>query len=173
VKEIDFTEARRFIALLGKPAGTIRLRAFLHREHPDKPTDKGRKGGARKPLIKQWQEEGRGVYVVVNDGGDTNAEITACRAFFAEWDDRPREWQLTAWQELKLPEPTFQINTGGKSIHSYWVLADPITPQHWELVQARLLDYCDADRSIKNSSRVMRLPGSYYAITYIAISSGV
>lgn len=163
MKEIDFTEARRFIALLGKPAGTIRLRAFLHRDHPDKPNDKGRKGGARKPLIKQWQEEGRGVYVVINDGGDTNADITACRAFFAEWDDRPREWQLTAWQELKLPEPTFQINTGGKSIHSYWVLADPITPQHWELVQARLLDYCDADRSIKNSSRVMRLPGSYYA----------
>ena len=163
MKEIDFSEARRFIALLGKPAGTIRLRAFLHRLHPDKPSDKGRKGGARKPLIKQWQAEGRGVYVVINDGGDTNAEITACRAFFAEWDDRPREWQLTAWQELGLPEPTFQINTGGKSIHSYWVLADPITPSHWELVQGRLLDYCDADRSIKNSSRVMRLPGSYYA----------
>ena len=91
MKEIDFDESRRFIALLGKPAGTIRLRAFLHRLHPDKPNDKGRKGGARKPLIKQWQSEGRGVYVVVNDGGDTNAEITACRAFFAEWDDRPRE----------------------------------------------------------------------------------
>ena len=28
--EINFDEARRFIALLGKPAGTIRLRAFLH-----------------------------------------------------------------------------------------------------------------------------------------------
>lgn len=163
MKEIDFSEARRFIALLGKPAGAIRLRAFLHRLHPDKPNDKGRKGGASKSLIKQWQSEGRGVYVVINDGGDTNADITACRAFFAEWDDRPREWQLTAWQELGLPEPTFQINTGGKSIHSYWVLADPITPAHWEVVQSRLLDYCDADRSIKNASRVMRLPGSYYA----------
>ena len=88
MKEIDFSEARRFIALLGKPAGTIRLRAFLHKEHQDKASDKGRKGGARKPLIKQWQEEGRGVYVVINDGGDTNAEITACRAFFAEWNPR-------------------------------------------------------------------------------------
>jgi len=87
MKEVDFDEARRFIALLGKPAGTIRLRAFLHRLHPDKPNDKGRKGGARKPLIKQWQAEGRGIYVVINDGGDTNSEITACRAFFAEWDD--------------------------------------------------------------------------------------
>lgn len=164
MKPIDFDEARRFIALLGKPAGAIRLRAFLHRDHPDKGADKGRKGGASKKLIEQWQAEGRGVYVVINDGGDTNADITACRAFFAEWDDRPRDWQLTAWQELKLPEPTFQINTGGKSIHSYWVLTDPITPAHWELVQARLLEYCDADRSIKNASRVMRLPGSYYAM---------
>lgn len=109
MKPIDFDEARRFIALLGKPAGAIRLRAFLHRDHPDKGTDKGRKGGASKKLIEQWQAEGRGVYVVINDGGDTNADITACRAFFAEWDDRPREWQLTAWQSLKLPEPTFQI----------------------------------------------------------------
>jgi putative DNA primase/helicase len=164
MKEIDFDEARRFISILGKPAGTIRLRAFLHREHPDKATDKGRKGGASKSLIRQWQSEGRGVYVVVNDGGDTNDSITACRAFFAEWDDRPREWQLTAWQELGLPEPTFQIDTGGKSIHSYWVLQDPVTPAHWSLVQTRLLDYCDADRSIKNVSRVMRLPGSYYAL---------
>lgn len=164
MKEIDFSEASRFIALLGKPAGTIRLRAFLHKEHPAKAQDKGRKGGARKPLIRQWQEEGRGVYVVVNDGGDTNADITSCRAFFAEWDDRPREWQLTAWQELGLPEPTLQIDTGGKSIHTYWVLSDPITPHHWALVQERLLDYCDADRSIKNVSRVMRLPGTYYAL---------
>ena len=122
MKEIDFDEARRFIALLGKPAGAIRLRAFLHAEHPDKPTDKGRKGGSSKRLITEWQSEGRGVYVVVNDGGDTNADITTCRAFFAEWDDRPKEWQLTAWQDLKLPEPTMQIDTGGKSIHNYWVL---------------------------------------------------
>ena len=163
MKEIDFDEARRFIALLGKPAGAIRLRAFLHADHPAKPTDKGRKGGSSKRLINEWQADGRGVYVVVNDGGDTNADITTCRAFFAEWDDRPKEWQLTAWRDLKLPEPTMQIDTGGKSIHNYWVLSDPITPAHWELVQSRLLDYCDADRSIKNAARVMRLPGTYHA----------
>ena len=163
MKDIDFDEARRFIAVLGKPAGAIRLRAFLHADHPSKATDKGRKGGSSKRLITEWQSEGRGVYVVINDGGDTNAEITTCRAFFAEWDDRPKDWQLTAWQHLKLPEPTIQIDTGGKSIHNYWVLTDPITPAHWELVQARLLDYCDADRSIKNAARVMRLPGTYHA----------
>ena len=162
MKEIDFTEARRFIALLGKPAGTIRLRAFLHRDHPDKPSDKGRKGGARKPLIKQWQEEGRGVYVVINDGGDSDAEITCCRALFCEWDDKPIEWQLTAWQELGLPEPTFMVATGGKSIHCYWVLEKPIDRARWRAIQTRLLDFADGDRNLKNPSRVMRLPGCWY-----------
>ena len=161
--EINFDEARRFIALLGKPAGTIRLRAFLHAQHPDKPSDTGRKGGPSKGTITTWQAEGRGVYVVVNDGGDRDDQITSCRALFCEWDNRPVEWQLTAWQELGLPQPTIQVSTGGKSIHNYWILADPITPAHWRTVQTRLLDHADADRSLKNPSRVMRLPGTYHA----------
>lgn len=161
--EINFDEARRFIALLGKPAGTIRLRAFLHAGHPDKPSDTGRKGGPSKSTITGWQAEGRGVYVVINDGGDKDAEITSCRALFCEWDDRPADWQLTAWQGLGLPEPTMQVSTGGKSIHNYWILTDPITPSHWRAVQTRLLDHADADRSLKNPSRVMRLPGTYHA----------
>jgi len=161
--EINFDEARRFIALLGKPAGTIRLRAFLHAGHPDKASDTGRKGGPSKSTITGWQAEGRGVYVVINDGGDKDAEITSCRALFCEWDDRPADWQLTAWQGLGLPEPTMQVSTGGKSIHNYWILTDPITPSHWRAVQTRLLDHADADRSLKNPSRVMRLPGTYHA----------
>ena len=163
MKQIDFDEARRFLHALGKPAGTIRLRAFYHALNPKKANDAGRKGAPSRSVMQQWQDEGRGVYVVINDGGDKDAEITTCRAFFCEWDDRPTEWQLTAWKELNLPEPTVQVSTGGKSIHSYWVLTDPITPKYWELIQSRLLDYADADRSIKNAARVMRLPGTYHA----------
>jgi phage/plasmid-associated DNA primase len=163
MQSVDFTEAQRFLALLGKPPGTIRLRAFYHAKNPKKAGDPGRKGGPSRSAIEQWQADGRGVYVVINDGGDTDATITACRAFFVEWDDRPREWQLTAWQELGLPEPSIQVDTGGKSIHTYWLLTDLVTPAHWSLVQSRLLDFCDADRTIKNPSRVMRLPGTYHA----------
>lgn len=163
MKDIDFSEAKRFVDALGKPAGGLRLRAFLHKEHPDKATDAGRKGGFSRIRINEWQREGRGVYVVINDGGDKDAEITTCRAFFCEWDNRPVDWQLTAWQELGLPEPTMQVATGGKSIHNYWVLADAITTEHWKLLQARLLNYADADRTTKNLARVMRLPGTYHA----------
>ena len=158
----DFAQVRTFLRILGKPPGTVRLRAFLPNGHPGKAADSGRKQLARRGIVEQWQAEGRGVYIVVNDGGDTDADITACRAFFCEWDNQPKPWQLNAWQALGLPEPTLQVDTGGKSIHSYWVLSAPITPQHWRIIQTRLLDHADADRTLKNPSRVMRLPGAHY-----------
>jgi len=164
-KQPDFDAVKTFLHLLGKPPGTSRLRGFYPAGHPAKADDSGRKAPPTRRIVEQWQAEGRGVYVVINDGGDSDADITACRAFFCEWDDRPKEWQITAWQHLGLPEPTLQVDTGGKSIHNYWVLADPITPQHWKIVQTRLLDHADADRSLKNPSRVMRLPGTYHVNT--------
>jgi putative DNA primase/helicase len=161
-KRPDFDAIRAFLKVIGKPTGTARLRGFYPAGHPAKPNDAGRKAPPSRGVVEEWQSEGRGVYVVINDGGDTDAQITGCRAFFCEWDDKPKDWQLTAWQSLGLPEPTIQVDTGGKSIHNYWVLADPISPQHWRILQKRLLDHADADRSLKNPSRVMRLPGTYH-----------
>ena len=106
--------------------------------------------------------EGRGLYFVVNDGGTTDIEITHCRAFFVEWDNIPKEKQLHIYKELNLPEPTFQVDTGGKSIHNYWVLKKPVAAEVWHPIQIRLVDYCKADRNVKNPSRVMRLAGFYY-----------
>jgi hypothetical protein len=162
-KQFDRDEARAFIRALRKPADAIRLRAFYHSENPAKQNDSGRKGGPDPALIRQWQEEGRGIYVVINDGGDKDSDITNCRAIFCEWDDRPVEWQVTAWRELDLPEPSLQVSTGGKSIHNYWIFDDTISPDHWLPLQARLLDYTQADQTTRNLSRVLRLPGTYYA----------
>jgi putative DNA primase/helicase len=161
-KSPDFDAIRAFMKVIGKPTGTARLRGFFPAGHPAKGNDAGRKAPPSRSVVEQWQSEGRGVYVVINDGGDTDADITACRAFFCEWDDRPKEWQLTAWRDLGLPQPTMQVDTGGKSIHNYWVLESPISPQHWRIIQKRLLEHADADRALKNPSRVMRLPGTYH-----------
>lgn len=158
----DVDQIRRFLVLIGKPQGTSRLRSFFPSGDPRKDGDPGRKGAGRPALIEEWQAEGRGVYIVINDNGDKDQEITACRALFCEWDDRPLEWQIQAWQELGLPEPTMQVSTGGKSIHNYWVLREPLPPERWRDLQRRLLEHADADPSLKNPSRVMRLPGCWY-----------
>ena len=100
--KLDFAQTKDFVKLLGKTKDTLRLRAFYPSGHPFKSSDSGRKGSANAETVKAWQEEGRGVYAVINDGGDNDSEITACRAVFCEWDDRPKEWQITAWKDLQL-----------------------------------------------------------------------
>jgi hypothetical protein len=105
------------------------------------------------------------IYIVVNSGGDKDRDITECRAIFYEHDDIPKAEQLLLWQALKLPEPTFQVDTGGKSIHSYWVLAAPIEPVKWKILQTDLLNFAHGDKSIKNPSRVMRLAGFSHQMT--------
>ena len=63
---------------------------------------------------------------------------------------------------MGLQSPTFQVDTGGKSIHSYWVFSQPIKIQDWRELQKDLLEYVDGDLSIKNPSRVMRLAGCWH-----------
>ena len=159
---LDRNEWRSFLDILGKDIKTVRLRSFFPKGHPLKASDHGKKSHAYGDWIYRMQAEGRGVYIVVNDGGDTDSEITSCRAFFCEWDDRPKEEQINAWKELGLPEPSLQIDTGNKSIHNYWVLKKVIDPKTWKPIQERLLDHADADRALKNPSRVMRLAGTYH-----------
>ena len=159
---LDLSQTKLFTSILKKQKGDLRLRAFYPSGHPFKSSDSGRKGEPKRTTVEEWQNEGRGVYAVINDGGDTDSEITQCRAVFCEWDDRPKEWQIDAWKGLGLPEPTLQVDTGGKSIHNYWVFAEPISVDDWKSLQTRLLDHADADRSLKNPSRVMRLPGTFH-----------
>ena len=159
---LDLSQTKLFTSILKKEKGNLRLRAFYPSGHPFKSSDSGRKGEPKRATVEEWQNEGRGVYAVINDGGDTDSEITKCRAVFCEWDDRPKEWQIDAWKGLGLPEPTLQVDTGGKSIHNYWVFAEPISVDDWKSLQTRLLDHADADRSLKNPSRVMRLPGTFH-----------
>jgi hypothetical protein len=159
---IDRAAANQFLSLLGKAPTSARLRAFPHRANPAKGRIGARKGPFDLEAAEQWQREGRGIYLVINDGGDRKSEITACRAFFVEWDDRPIDWQLNAWRQLGLPEPSLIVLSGGKSAHCYWLLEQPIAPQEWAPLQAELIAYAGGDPHCKDASRVMRLPGCWY-----------
>jgi hypothetical protein len=124
--------------------------------------------------LTELNTNGHGIYTVANGGGHKDGEVLAGRATWYEHDDRPRGEQIGLWQSLGLPEPTFQVDTGGKSIHSYWVFTEPVAIEHippekeggkgrcagkWCDLQRDLLEYSNGDKSIKNPSRVMRLAG--------------
>jgi len=150
-----------------KDGDKVCLRFFYPANDPRKAQDQGRNLDATYPNlpwaeIERLQAEGRGCYVVVNPGGHKDADITEVRAIFYEHDSMSKENQLTLHHDLDLPEPTIQIDTGGKSIHTYFVLETPALVEKGKELQTQLLNFVDGDRSIKNPSRVMRLAGAWY-----------
>ena len=166
---IDREQVRQQLATLGYKAGdTVYLRAFYPDSDPRKTFDAGRKAFATKldHLIKHattFQAEGRGIYLVVNGGGHKDKDVTQARAIFYEHDSLDKSLQLDLWKDLGLPEPTLQVDTGGKSIHSYWVFDESVVVEDWRELQTDLLEFADADRSLKNPSRVMRLAGAWHS----------
>ena len=151
-------EIQRFLNLLGyNPTEPIYLRAIK----PSEAQKIQAKDIASIPIkkLEVLQEKGFNLYLVVNGGGHKDVDIKYCRAIFYEHDNLPKDVQRDLWKNLGLPKPTVQVNTGGKSIHSYWVFDQPIEVSLWKQLQADLLEYANADRTIKNPSRVMRLPG--------------
>jgi predicted P-loop ATPase len=109
--------------------------------------------------LHRLQAQDYGVYFVVNGQGHKDVDVRLGRVVFFEHDDLEKSMQMGLWKTLGLPLPTIQIDTGGKSIHSYWRLQTDCDIAQWRTLQADLLAFADADRSIKNPSRVMRLAG--------------
>ena len=167
--KIDREQVRQQLAALGYKGGDrVFLRAFFPDTDPRKKDDPGRKAEAINldQLIEQaarYQAQGRGIYFVINGGGHKNEDVAEGRAIFYEHDNLDKAAQVDLWKSLGLPEPTLQIDTGGKSIHSYWVFDEPVAIEKWRPLQAELLEFADADRSIKNASRVMRLAGAWHS----------
>jgi AAA domain-containing protein/primase-like protein len=98
----------------------------------------------------------RGWYFVINAGGNTDADITRLNAFFVENDSLPLEEQHRQLNEAPL-QPSILLETR-KSVHAYWLINGKCDVVTWREMQERLIAYFDGDKSIKNPSRVMRLP---------------
>ncbi|MEC4812737.1 MAG: DUF3987 domain-containing protein [Scytonema sp. PMC 1069.18] len=161
--KIDTNQAIKQLELLGYQQGdAIYVRAFLPKEDSRSAPNTGRKADRLNfKQILRWQQQGYGIYFVVNGGGHKDENVHDCRAVFIEHDDLELEIQRSLWQTLSLPEPTFQIQTR-KSVHSYWVFEKPISVEEWKQLQTDLLTYTNADPAIKNPSRVMRLAGAWH-----------
>jgi hypothetical protein len=168
----DLRPAFQFIQLLGKDPQDTWFRTLT--PVPEKGGSlpnvdrRGRDLREIDPCLHAENQKGAAIYFITGDAATatgkavSDADITRCPAVFVEWDDRPIEWQLQAWQELGLPEPTAMVHTGGKSIHCYWRLTEPMAPEPWRVLQRRLIDYAGGDKACKNPSRLMRLPGYRY-----------
>jgi predicted P-loop ATPase len=168
----DASEAKRFLKLLGKDRAETWLRAIdpvKARKRSGGADHQGVASKADKAWIDAKTADGFNLYAITGNAAAIkgtsvkDADITGCPALFVEWDDGAAiDIQAQRWSALELPEPTLMVATGGKSVHCYWVLREPMAPEPWRVLQSRLITYCKGDEQCKNPSRLMRLPGSIY-----------
>ena len=62
----------------------------------------------------------RGLYFVVNSGGDVDKSITRFNAFFVEIDDRGIDEQHALYDKAPI-QPSIRVETK-KSVHCYWLI---------------------------------------------------
>jgi putative DNA primase/helicase len=98
----------------------------------------------------------RGLYFVINAGGDTDKSITRYNAFFVESDKLSIAEQHARLDACPI-QPSIRVETRN-SVHAYWLRAGDCSEAEWRDIQRRLIAYFDGDPKIKNPSRVMRLP---------------
>lgn len=106
--------------------------------------------------LTRLNDAGAGVFFVVNEGGDTDASITALRALFTDHDEGPFD---TAKVPAEMAFPAFIVTTSPDKAHAYWPLQPGESVDRFREAQRRLIANFGSDPKIKNLSRVMRLPG--------------
>ena len=127
------------------------------------------------PVLRKYNQKNYGVFFVVNGGGNSDQEVKQAgiaRAQFMEIDPSKEELKKVEAGEITLEdllkrqleeiadfalEPSVIVRTR-KSLHTYWLL-DGGEIGRFRGLQERLIAYFDSDSSIKNESKVMRVPG--------------
>ncbi len=116
------------------------------------------------PQLREHNEVGRGVFFVVNSGGQTDDAITRINAQFVEMDDGTFEEQWEKINSFPLL-PSMVIRTR-KSLHAYWFMEKgKAEVERFREIQKSLVQWFDGDPACVNLSRVMRLPGFYHCKT--------
>lgn len=151
----DKDMATRHVELLtGDPNTSVCIR-LIHDKDKDRSARK-LKGKLSElwPDIVTAQNKGYGAFVVVNEGGDTNAQIAHIRACFVDADNVPLPiaWHL---------QPDFIVQRDETHWHAYWRVLD-IPVDRFRDIQRRLAAHYGTDPAVCNQSRVMRLAGSIH-----------
>lgn len=165
----DLREAIRFLECFCKGEGSenscgrINIRIFSDKKGT------GFKGKNLSFNIKDFQskskilmahnEANRGIFFVVNSGGNSDRKINKINAQFFECDTLSLEDQLENISKFPL-EPSIIVQTK-KSLHVYFLIKNGKVEKFRD-IQKKLAKHFNGDGSCINESRVMRVPGFYH-----------
>ena len=145
--------AERFVELLtGIPDAAMHWRVIA--DPPDAEDARKLEPGpilARIEEMRNYQDQGFGVFVVVNAGGSCGSQITDIRAVFIDADGRrlPERWHV---------QPHFIVIRDETHWHAYWLVGG-VTVSQFTALQKRLISRYDSDPVVCDLARVMRVPG--------------
>lgn len=161
----DYNQASAFVvALTGNMSAALNFR-LIH--------DNDKSAAAiplRGTLDQCWQSicnynaQGYGAFVVINEldgNGNELNNVTAIRAHFIDLDN------LSAQQNYRRaaqwsPAPSFAVQSSPNKHHVYWLVKPYSGNDRFTLIQRKLAQLFDADKSITDATRVMRLPGTMH-----------
>ena len=109
---------------------------------------------------------------IFNPGGTKNTDIKFCRFLMFEDDgEGGLDEKKNQWETAGLLRPSFQIWTGGKSVHHYYLLEEPCTPDMYRRGMKRLSRHCKKtlgagiDSALCNPARILRMAGGVHPST--------
>ncbi|EPB9412936.1 phage/plasmid primase, P4 family [Clostridium perfringens] len=165
----DLREARRFLECFCKGEGSenscgrINIRIFSDKKGI------GFKGKnlsfnmkdfqSKSKILMAHNEANRGIFFVVNSGGNSDRKINKINAQFFECDTLSLEKQLENISKFSL-EPSIIVQTK-KSLHVYFLIKNGKVEKFRD-IQKKLAKHFNGDGSCINESRVMRVPGFYH-----------
>jgi putative DNA primase/helicase len=152
-----------FLSAFFEPAEKICFRVFSDKQST---TFAGAKLEKEQGLFKQLEqllhshnEQGRGIFFVVNFGGQEDDNIKRINAQFVEMDTATLDEQLQRIKAFPL-EPSLIVKTR-KSLHCYWLMKEASVTK-FRHIQKQLVAQFDGDPACVNESRVFRLPGFFH-----------
>ena len=173
----------QYLRALDPEAAAFTFRSFAEapgaeanpRKHPAVALDKV------PALIEKCAAERRGLFVVVNKGGDTDASTERVRAVFADFDAKDYLPERGAWDAASpaqranalsacqsaaqaahdgTPLGSAIVRSGG-GYHVYWFV-EGVPVEQFKPLQQALARRFGSDPAVCNPSRIMRLPGSLH-----------
>jgi len=119
--------------------------------------------GSLRGEILELNKSGYGIYyglMARKVMGDTkDDEVLPGRVLWADFDHTTVEAATATIEASCLPEPTMTVNSG-HGAHAYWILTEKHSPAIICATVAKISVELDSDPSVKNPSRIFRVPNT-------------
>ncbi len=112
----------------------------------------------------QWNNAGYGIFININemDGhGRELANVQAIRCQAVDLDSMSAQQNYEATTAFN-PSPSFAVQSSPGKFHVYWITQRHPDKNRFSLIQRKLRQLFDGDKTIVDASRVLRLPGFYH-----------